>query len=193
MTPTDARLTFRVMFRGPFHVGSGTPAEGLDSTVDHEVPLPGSSLKGLMRAQALNVLQLPASVVEAIFGSPECESGWLWSDAAFERAPQSERMARLKLADTDDGAAETGFLMLGEHLWASEATFTITPRRALDPAALTRDQLVLRASARSISGLGGSRRRGEGWVSVTDIRTGSATAWTVEDTLALLRLMEVPA
>ena len=52
---------------------------------------------------------------------------------------------------------------------ASEATFTITPRRALDPAALTRDQLVLRASARSISGLGGSRRRGEGWVSVTDM------------------------
>lgn len=193
MTPTDARLTFRVTFRGPFHVGSGTPAEGLDSTVDHEVPLPGSSIKGLMRAQALNVLGLRAEVVEAIFGSPADESGWLWSDASFEIAPESERMARLKLADTDDGAAEAGFLMLGEHLWASDATFTVTPRRALDAATLTRDRLVLRAAARSISGLGGSRRRGEGWVSVTDIRDGSATAWAAEDTRALLKLKEVPA
>ena len=45
MTSAPKALMFTITFRGPFHIG-GTPSEGLDRTVDREVPLPGTSLKG---------------------------------------------------------------------------------------------------------------------------------------------------
>lgn len=182
-------LVFRITFLGPFHVGGSSPDAGLDSPVDREVPLPASSLKGLMRAQARNTLGAPAGLVSAIFGAPPRESAWTWTDAEFDEAPAGNAYARIRLADSGDGAAERGFLFLGEHLWATAATFRVEPRTALDAETLARHRLVLRAAARAVSGLGGARRRGEGWVTFAD-----DADWTRDDTRALRALLTgVPA
>ncbi|SHJ47193.1 hypothetical protein SAMN02745244_02586 [Tessaracoccus bendigoensis DSM 12906] len=193
MTSQTNILRFQIDFLGPFHVSS-SPDEGLDRTVDREVPLPASGIKGLMRAQCTHILMVPTSIVDSIFGSKKCEAAWLWTDPEFATDPIPEKVARLRLSDSDDGAAESGLLMLGEHLWATTASFTLTMRHPLEADEAARHRLVLRAAARSIVGLGGSRRRGEGWVNVFDVNPdGTPAAWSVEDSSRLLDLRESAA
>ena len=58
----------------------------------------------------------------------------------------------------------------------------------LPPERVQRHELVLRAAARAVVSLGGERRRGAGWVSITDTdRTDEEISWTAGDTTALLR------
>lgn len=162
-------ITFTITFHGPFHVGSGTPTEGLDSTVDLDNLLPGSSLKGVMRAAAAEVLGVPEAVVGAVFGTPgRGFAPWAWSDAEFIGATHVTPVARIRM-DDETGTTRRGFLMLGQHVWANAATFTVSQTsNDLPRPAVERHRLLLRAAARAVTSVGATRRRGEGWVSITD-------------------------
>ena len=50
-------ITFTLAMHGPFHVSTGTPDEGMDSPIDLACPLPSTSLKGLLRAEATERLE----------------------------------------------------------------------------------------------------------------------------------------
>lgn len=179
--PTSpATLTFDIRFRGPFHVSTGGAAEGIDSVVDRKVPLPASSVKGAMRAEARGRLRLAPSIVEAVFGSSQTASPWRWSDVKLGPVHLTRR-ARIRVADDDRGLVGRGFLMLGEQVWASTGEFTIEYAGVLEIEPRPEHILVLDASARSLTALGGSRRRGGGWVSVVP----HERPWSVDRTRQL--------
>lgn len=184
-------ITFTITFHGPFHVSTGVAADGIDTPIDLGCPLPATSLKGLMRAEAVERLGISQKLVDEIFGrstsGPAAETqrsapgAWQWSDASFDQvipAPYA------RIAVDNRGLTRQGFLAFGTQAWATDGQFTVEPRVRLDDAALTRHTVILRACARSVSSLGGDRRRGSGWVSISD------APWTSEDTSALRQLQE---
>lgn len=175
-------VSVSIAFHGPFHVGGGTPAEGLDRVLDRGALLPGTSLKGVLRAEALERLDAPPELVDATFGSEgKGPSPWWWSDATLD-SPRIGRAARIRI-NPETGTTERGFLALGEHVWCREGHFTIEPmvNVTADRPARQEQRLLLRASVRSVSALGGERTRGSGWVTMTD-----GEAWTSADTDAVL-------
>ncbi len=174
-------LLFVITFHGPFHVGSGGPDSGMDRVLDHGVPLPGSSLKGLIRAEATERLGLDPGVIGRIFGvAGRGGSPWWWSDAQFPQAPVVDRSARIVIDDETNTAAR-GFLLLGEQLWARTGEFRVQQTRYVND--VDTHMLVLRAAARCVSSLGGDRRRGMGWVTISDTKP-----WTAEDTRLLRKV-----
>ncbi len=177
-------LTFTITFHGPFAVATGAAGLGLHAPIDGEVPLPGSSLKGLLRAQAETVLGLTATHVAAVFGLPRRPSPWAFVDAGPDHKWITDRQARIKV--DDEGAVEPGALQLGAQAWARTATFDVEQIAPIAADNLPRHELILHAAARSVSALGGGRRRGAGWVSIarTDV------PWTSADTRALIALRE---
>lgn len=185
-------LTFTINFHGPFHVGSGVPSQGLDRVLDRQVLLPATSLKGLMRATAAEVLGMAPGTVNVVFGTfgpnvaqqssgRRIASPWNWGDARPEGPVSIHRGARISV--TEQGSAERGFLMLGENAWVRQASFTVSPTRQIPADALSTQRLVLRGSARAVTSLGGGRTRGDGWVTITD-----ELAWTDQDSADLLKL-----
>ncbi len=178
-------LLFDISFHGPFHVARGDAVDGLDRSVDRVNPLPASSLKGVMRAAGSGRLRIAAELVDAVFGSQGTPSPWGWGDAEFDPEPRFGRVTRIRVTPGSDGAVDDHFLMFGEHVWAERATFTITQIGPVSEEDRTTHELVLRAAALAVSALGGTRRRGEGWVSIT---ARGHTEWTRRDTNALLQL-----
>lgn len=176
---------FTITFHGPFHVGSGVADQGLDRVLDRGALLPGTSLKGVMRAAAGETLRLDQSLVARVFGGSLDDSGtmrrvpspWAWSDAELSD-PKFQNVARIRIND-ETRTTERGFLMLGESVWATSARFTVTQHRDLS-GDVEEHKLVLRASARAVTAIGGGRRRGEGWVTITD-----GADWDTADTQAL--------
>jgi CRISPR/Cas system CMR subunit Cmr4 (Cas7 group RAMP superfamily) len=173
-------ITFTIRFHGPFHVGTGNPDDGLDRPVDRSNLLPATSLKGLLRAEATEVLGIDGALVDRVFGARGKPGAWWWEDARPDGFLDVRRMARIVVGD--NGIVSRGFLMLGEHVWLERATFQVGPLRQLEPADQELHMRVLRAAARSCMSLGGSRRRGEGWVSITD----DQSVWTVDDSRAIV-------
>ena len=183
-------ITFTLALHGPFHVSTGTPDEGMDSPIDLTCPLPSTSLKGLLRAEATERLDIPQPVIDEIFGrsawtasnDPQRSTpgAWSWTDALFEEVTPTT-FARIRIDDA--GRTVPGFLGFGMHAWARGGTFTVEPRIRLSDTVRERHTLVLRAAARSVSSLGGDRRRGSGWVTMTD-----PLPWTAADTANLLAL-----
>jgi CRISPR/Cas system CSM-associated protein Csm3 (group 7 of RAMP superfamily) len=179
---------FTITFHGPFHIGSGVADQGLDRVLDHGALLPGTSLKGVMRAAASETLKLPRLLVAQVFGgviqtqgkTRRVPSPWAWSDADLGDH-SFQNLARIRI-DDETRTTERGFLMLGESVWATSARFTVTRHREL-VGDVNDHLIVLRASARTVTGVGGGRRRGEGWVSIADGAT-----WSVDDTQALRSL-----
>ena len=170
-----ASLHFEVTFHGPFHVARGAADDGLDRLVDTGNLLPASSLKGRMRAAARDLVGAESALLAATFGSRRQAAAWAWSDAEFpsDAAPAVTQVSRIKISD--QGAVEKGYLMLGQHVWASTARFTVNPIGTTSD-----DQLhLLRAAALAVTSLGGSRTRGEGWVTIKD---RDRPAWTPQDT-----------
>lgn len=175
---TPTALTLAITFHGPFHVG-GSAQEGLDRRLDRDFLLPGSSLKGLMRAEARERLAIDDELVTATFGGPGGQpSPWWWSDATFPTSPTLGRFARIRR--TEAGITDRGFLLMGESVWAAKATFVIEP---VTRKATPEQRKLLRAAAASVTSLGGARQRGEGFVSITD--TECAT-WDEADLSALI-------
>lgn len=174
-------ITFTVTIHGPFHISAGESGDGADNVVDRDNPLPASSLKGLMRAAAADLLGLPDTLIADVFGAPgPAGSPWRWSDGRVA-APEFGRYARIKVDPA--GRVERGFLAIGENVWSTHATFEVTPLRRMPDEQATQHRLVLRACGRGVSALGGHRRRGSGWVSITDDQE-----WTPAHSSALIAL-----
>ena len=172
-------VEFTVTFLGPFAVATGTASGGLDHRVDLATPLPSSSLKGLMRHEARVALGAPARWVDRIFGDSHGNpAAWRWTDAKLVDLAKTSLWSRVKL--DEGGRSEERLLTVGEQIWADSAIFSVVPAGEAKVA----DQVLLPAAARHISSLGHQRRRGFGWVSVTD-----GLPWTEQDSRTLLEEM----
>ena len=73
-------MRFGIEFHTPFRVASGRAGDGSDVTVDPGALLPASSVKGVMRSAARDLLKFPAAMVETVFGTAWQPSPWAWSD-----------------------------------------------------------------------------------------------------------------
>jgi CRISPR/Cas system CSM-associated protein Csm3 (group 7 of RAMP superfamily) len=155
-------MRFAIDFHGPFRVTTGQAGRGADITVDPTSPLAGSSLKGVMRAAAHQLLPNQAGLIGRVYGTPRTPSPWHWSSAQLDQLAVRRR-TRIKI-DPDRHTTVTGALVVAEELWATNASFTIEPLTPPDdPQA---HELVLLASAHGVHALGSDRRRGCGWVSL---------------------------
>jgi CRISPR/Cas system CSM-associated protein Csm3 (group 7 of RAMP superfamily) len=161
-------VTFSIIFHGPFHVLSGYAGTGsLDLTVDERNPLPGSSIKGVMRATASLVPGL-AGAVDEVFGTPARPSLWHWGDAEFDAEPL--RRTRSRIAIGDDGIVADGALVSFEEVWAESATLTIEQQmHEPDPARIGREADYLATVARFVRSVGADRNRGFGWVEMRPV------------------------
>lgn len=146
----------------PMRIATGRAQRGLDAVLDPE-RLPASSLKGVMRAAAREVLGLDEAAVAAVFGAPGSPSAWAWSDAELPDGPDKEITTRVRVPiDASTGVAATGGMLHAEELWLdAPISFTIEQVAALDDA--DRQAEVLAAAAMAVKGVGASRRRGLGW------------------------------
>jgi CRISPR/Cas system CMR subunit Cmr4 (Cas7 group RAMP superfamily) len=168
-------VRFGIQFHTPFRVAAGRAGDSADTTVDRGNPLPASSLKGVMRSAARDLLRLAPDWVTAVYGEAWQPSPWSWSDATPMRtgptgeitAPVRVR-ARIQVADAT-GTVVEGALALAEEVLAHHAEFTITRAGWLAPRLVAAHETVLIASARAVTAIGGDRRRGLGWVSITPI------------------------
>ncbi|WFE38078.1 RAMP superfamily CRISPR-associated protein [Micromonospora sp. WMMD998] len=184
-------LTFEITFHGPFRVATGRAGDGTDSVIDRDVPLPASSIKGVMRSAARDLLTLPPHLVEAVFGTAWQPSPWSWSDATLtgdRRAGNADpgdeggdgveqlrvrTRARIQISEATHTVVD-GALAVGEEILARRAVFTVRRNGPITAADLPRHEAVLTAAARAVTALGGDRRRGLGWVSITPLHP----AWT---------------
>jgi CRISPR/Cas system CMR subunit Cmr4 (Cas7 group RAMP superfamily) len=156
-------LRFEIDFHGPVKVGTGRAGGGRDDTIDPDLPLPASTLKGLMRAECLRLFG--PQHTERAFGVARSPSAWHWSDATLTPDPQVLVGARVRL-DSDAGAAERGGLFLTEHIWPDSAAYSVIRMARLDPDQAEQQADVITASALSVHSIGADRTRGFGWVSV---------------------------
>lgn len=164
-------LEFVITFHGPFRVASGQAGGGLDATVALSDPLPGSSLKGVMRDAALGVLGAPADLVAKVFGTPTQESPWAWTSAT----PPGGQWGRTNVAarvaiDDRTHTARRDMLVLAEVVEQGTATFTVKQRTPLPGGMAARHVALLRSAAAAVHHIGSDRRRGLGWVTITGER-----------------------
>jgi CRISPR/Cas system CSM-associated protein Csm3 (group 7 of RAMP superfamily) len=165
-------MRFEITFHTPFRVASGQAGDGSDTTVDPGALLPASSLKGIMRSAARDLLRFPASLVEEVFGAAWTTSPWSWSDArvlgAGRTVPGIRPRARIQI-DPQTSTTVTGALLIADEVLASQAQFTIERTGWIKAAGLGRHETVLLAAGRAVTAIGGNRRRGLGWVTVTPV------------------------
>lgn len=164
-------LRFTITFHTPFRVATGQAGNGADSTVDRVVPLPASSLKGLMRSAGCDLLRLPDNCIDQVYGAGHQPSPWSWSDAtiidpADWQHDRVRRRARVRI-DPDTATVADGALAIAEEILVRAATFEITRTGWLPAPRRDRHRQVLLGCARAVTAVGGDRRRGLGWVSVT--------------------------
>jgi hypothetical protein len=158
-------MRFQISFHGPFRVAAGAASDGLDDTFDARNPLPATSLKGLLRAQAKHLLTVREEVVDEVFGSSRIRSPWWWSDAAVPAGPARVR-TRIRIGDTH--TTVSGALVTAGELWPTDtAFFDVEPRDPIPAERIPVHEAVLAAAARAVTALGSDRRRGLGWVSIT--------------------------
>lgn len=169
--------TFTITFHTPFAVSRGESGAGFDSVVDETTPLPAGSLKGVMRAAASGLL--PSSpIVREIFGEPGESASWAWTDAEFGEAWTIVGGTRIAIGD--DGIIKPGLLQFRQQVFASRATFDVERIAAVPAQRAGQHELVLRAAARAVLSLGSERRRGSGWVTITE-----GEQWSATDTASL--------
>lgn len=165
-----SELKFEVRFHGPFAVATGEARDGMDTTIDDSNPLPSTAIKGLLKAQLRDILDASPGQIANIFHS-EDQIGWVFSDAKID----IERGLWTRVNVDDDGRAQERQLMVGEQAQAEKGRFVVA--WAGGEEAPTDQALALRAAARCVTSLGSHRRRGLGWVSITD-----DSDWTLKDT-----------
>lgn len=161
-------MRFEIEFHTPFRVSSGQAGEGSDATVDRAALLPASSLKGVMRAAARDLLRFPGPLVAAVFGTPGQESPWGWSDAALAGEPAVRPRTRIQV-DPGTGTVIPGALLVADEVLATRAEFTVDRSGWIAPGERAAQETVLLAAARAVTAVGGNRRRGIGWVTVTPV------------------------
>jgi CRISPR/Cas system CSM-associated protein Csm3 (group 7 of RAMP superfamily) len=158
-------------------VATGAARAGVDDTVDPDDLLPASSLKGVMRSAAGQLLPRHPTLIDEVFGSrarpgrerdPKHSSPWHWTGADFGAEPPIRARARVSI-DSTTHTARRNQLVFGEEVWAETATFEIT-RRAPLAALVERDHhTVLACAAAAVHALGAGRRRGLGWVTLAPV------------------------
>ena len=164
------RLTFEVRFHGPVRVGTGRAGSGLDDTVDPDVVVPGSSLKGLIRAEAAALFGKDHELVQRVFGTARRPSPWHWGDIVTTTEDRGVA-ARIRM-DSDHLAAVDGGLFLTDHHWPDVAWFDVLRCGPVEPERLREHELLLTASAHAVHSIGGDRNRGYGWVGVRRVDEG---------------------
>lgn len=167
-------MKVKIIFHGPFRVATGTSRDWLDDAVDHGDLLPASSLKGVMRAAAGQLLPGHPALVDEVFGgrpridgtsSRPLSSPWHWTGADFGAGPPVRARARVTI-DPETHTARHNHLVFGEEVWATGATFDITRLHPLAAADLRTHHVVLACAAAAVHALGADRRRGLGWVTL---------------------------
>jgi hypothetical protein len=168
------RLDFEIVFHTAY-------------AVDQRREIPGSELKGLM-LDAARDLGLRWPVIQAVFGGhaqpgsltgPTTPSPWAWSDVSFTAELVRRSRSRIRI-DPATGTVADGALVsvaeFGGGPGAPVGRFTIERILPLSDAAgglAEADHVdVLEACARTVTALGGDRRRGLGWVSVCRVNAG---------------------
>jgi CRISPR/Cas system CSM-associated protein Csm3 (group 7 of RAMP superfamily) len=178
--------TVHVTAHGPLRIATGHAGRGLDALVDRD-RVPASSLKGVMRAAAAQLLGLPPGVVERLFGSPSVPSPWAWTDVDLNSEGVSAHVAsRVRVAiDSATGTVREGALMHAEELWiGGDPTFRI--EQTGEVADADQDGRLLAAIARAVPSIGASRRRGLGWVSLRPVLDVTGTELTAEQAAELV-------
>jgi len=177
-------LDFHIRFHSPFRVATGTARAGVDSAVDPRALLPGSSLKGLMRAAATRLL--PEAVVNEVFGTPGDAGPWVWNSAEFANTPIIKDRVRIAL---EDGVAAEGSLLINDEVWVDTGSFLIEQVAHLSEEQRDQHVTVLEFAARSVHLLGADRRRGLGSVTIT--RTHPVDSATLAARILELRTTEM--
>jgi hypothetical protein len=166
-------LEFRVNFHTPFRVGTGTVRPGVGQTAyrqevaDQLLIAPASTVKGVMRAAALELL--PDSLVAEVFGGRGTQCGWSWSGLTVPATAVHPRSRTRIEIEPATGTVAKDMLAVAEELVISEVgSFTVRRLGFLSMATEVerRHRAVLRVAAGLVSGAGGTRRRGLGWISV---------------------------
>lgn len=155
-------ISVEIRSHTPLRIATGKAQRGLDAVLDHE-RLPASSLKGVMRAAAREVLGLDEAAVAAVFGEPGSPSAWAWSDAELPESPAKEITTRVRIPiDPETGVAASGGMLKAEELWL-DTTISFTIEQVNSVANADQQAAVLAAAAMAVKGIGASRRRGLGW------------------------------
>jgi hypothetical protein len=185
----QAVLSFTVTFHAAFRVGASYASDGVSAAIDPRNPLPADHIKGLMRFAAREMLGAKHPAVGEVFGSPRWPSPWAWASDAPELKPDDITQRHRVCIDPGRHAAAKEALVLGEQAWLPTARFTVSRVGPPDPeGVLTDDEhvLILRCAAAGVHGLGAWRRRGLGWVGVTQ----DGQSVTSEDITSLLAIRD---
>lgn len=158
-------LAFTATFETQVTPASGTGREGIDVAIHKHEPIGGDRIKGLMRADAARMLQLPADVLDPVFGTASSDSPWSWTTDEIGTT-WSEHIRHRVAIDPETDAVELGNIASAQTTWAKAWRFSVEQRAWIEPTDVTWHQLVLRASASSVKHLGLWRRRGYGWLGI---------------------------
>ena len=165
-------LTFNMTFHGPFRVSSGSAGGGLDAVIDLSNPLPGSSLKGLMRDAAVATLAADSALVARVFGTEFAASPWVWCDAepGGGQWPTPNVRARVSIDEASHTVLEDRIMLGAVMEPTAPATFQVLQAGSLSDAEGLVHEALIRCAAAAIKHVGAERRRGLGWVSVVGDR-----------------------
>jgi CRISPR/Cas system CSM-associated protein Csm3 (group 7 of RAMP superfamily) len=136
--------------------------------VDRAALLPASSLKGVMLSAARDLMKFPRSQVDAAFGTERHESPWGWSDANLAGGASIRSRTRIRI-EPETSTVVKGALLVADEVLAASAEFSIERTGWIEPGAEGTHETILMAAARAITAIGGDRRRGSGWVTVTQV------------------------
>jgi CRISPR/Cas system CMR subunit Cmr4 (Cas7 group RAMP superfamily) len=188
-------LTFRVTFHTPFRVATGSASEGADAAIDRRVPVPGSSVKGVMRAAARDVLGGVGPgqsggdhpLVTEVFGDAERLGGpagadacpWHWEDVDFGPSIREPQLRNRIAVDRTKGTVVSGALLVAEELAPTSGTMQIWQSGRVAPNRVDLHRALLAVSAVLVDGVGADRRAGTGWVSLApvDVTDPSTQHW----------------
>lgn len=162
-------IAVEVRFHGPFRISQGVGEDGVDDTATRD-RIPASSLKGVMRAAAMQRLSLNQAVVERVFGSIREPSLWGWTDL---RMPNARITTRVRVPiDPATHTAAQGALVVAQEVWNNAPCGFAIEWLGPFGSDAGDDAMLLAACALAVKSLGSSRRRGLGWVSFTPIVEG---------------------
>lgn len=178
-------LDFTITFHSPFRIGGAYGTDGAQQSVETRDALPADSLKGLMRAAAVDLLGGQHALVGLVFGTHATPSPWAWQ-AAHPTGDWIPSIRHRVMIDTHSHSALSDHLVQGQQVWAERAHFVVDQVRYIPPAYLDDHHSLLRVSAGHVHGLGAWRRRGLGWVHITPV-AAEVTRDDVERVLAARR------
>jgi CRISPR/Cas system CMR subunit Cmr4 (Cas7 group RAMP superfamily) len=185
-TGTEDVIHLAVTVHTPFRVTTGSAGRGVDATVDPDNAFPASSLKGVMRAAARDLLGGlgtaqqggDPALIREVLGDEQAEgavrsgSPWHWEDAAFPTLKPQPRN-RIRISEST-GTVAPGALLIAEELPPAVGSVEIWRSGSVPPGRRLVHHALLRLSARLVDGIGSDRRAGSGWVSLTPAGTSDA-------------------